>query len=524
MRKAWCGAVLFLIMILSYGVVLAGSDKSVVKKKGNGREKLAVLDLEAKWGVEQDFAEGLSVLVRDEIHRFGKYEVMSREDIAAVASREAMLQAMGCDEGGTCLVDFGRTLGTRFMVAGSVSKFGTTYSISLRLLDTSGKNAGVVNRVSGSCKCSVDDFIETVHRVAGKLVGHDEAAAAAKKAREMQRQKAEAEKAKLATENKRLQEEKERAAAESVRLATKRKKRKIAAASQKNTKKYSGSITDMKFVRVKKGCFQMGSSSSEKDRGSDEGPQHRICVAGFFMSKYEVTVGQWREFMRSSEYRTEAERDVMKEGCYSFKGGKWGYYNGRYWDNVGFSQEDSQPVVCVSYDDVEEFIGWLKRKNGEGYRLPTEAEWEYAARGGNPGSRSWGEFWGNSESLACKYANVYDLNSKRKYRFGWKNHDCDDGYASTSPVGSFSPNDFGLYDMLGNVWEWTGDWYSKGYYNYSLRNNPQGAHSGSYRVVRGGGWNSSPAYVRSANRGSGNLWKRASSVGFRLVLSPRAVE
>jgi len=511
MRKAWCGVALFLIMILNCSVVFAGSDKSVAGK----REKLAVLDLEAKWGVEQGFAEGLSVLVRDEIHRFGKYEVMSREDITAVASREAMLQAMGCDEGGTCLVDFGRTLGTRFMVAGSVSKFGTTYSISLRLLDTRGKNAGIVNRVSDSCKCSVDDFIETVHRVAGKLVGHDEDAVAVEKAKELQELEAEAEKKKLTSKIKRLQEEKERAVAESVRLASERTKRRIVVASPKNAKKYSDPTTGMEFVRIEGGCFQMGSPSSEKDRESDEGPQHRVCVDDFFAGKYEVTVGQWREFVRSSGYRTEAERDVKKDGCYSVKGGKWKYYDGRYWDNVGFPQRDSQPVVCVSYNDVEKFIHWLRRQNGKEFRLPTEAEWEYAARGGTTTVR----FWGDGESSACRYANVAGKDHNRSKYFP-----CDDGNEFSAPVGSFRANDFGLYDMLGNVWEWTSDWYSSDYYADSPLSNPPGASSGLFRIFRGGGWFLRPAFVRSAFRNRSFSWNRRSYMGFRLVFSSRAVE
>ncbi|HBG20185.1 MAG TPA: hypothetical protein DDY32_13170 [Desulfobulbaceae bacterium] len=139
---------------------------AVVKK-----ERLAVLDLESKYGVEKDFAEAISVIVRDEIHGHGIFEVMSREDIRAVASREALLQAMGCDEDGSCLVDFGRLIGTRFMVAGSIAKIGTTYTLSLRMLDTKGENAGLVNRVSEQCNCDENQLIKSVKNVAAGIMG-----------------------------------------------------------------------------------------------------------------------------------------------------------------------------------------------------------------------------------------------------------------------------------------------------------------------------------------------------------------
>ncbi|MBU1565498.1 MAG: hypothetical protein KJ630_07705 [Proteobacteria bacterium] len=136
------------------------------------RERLAVLDLEAKYGTDSIFAEGLSVIVRDAIHSYGEFQVMSQEDIRAVASREQLMQALGCENNSNeCLVDFGRAIGTRFMVAGSISKFGKTYTISLRMLDTMGDSAGLVNRASEDCKCEEDGLIETARNVAASLIG-----------------------------------------------------------------------------------------------------------------------------------------------------------------------------------------------------------------------------------------------------------------------------------------------------------------------------------------------------------------
>lgn len=136
-------------------------------------ERLAVVGLEAKYGIDKDFAEGLSVIIRDTIHGYGEYQVLSDDDIKAVASREHILQALGDDGAGQGLVRFGKSLGTRYMVAGSISKYGQTYTISLRMLDTGGGTPGVVKRVNEDCKCGDDGLIETVRVVAAKLIGQE---------------------------------------------------------------------------------------------------------------------------------------------------------------------------------------------------------------------------------------------------------------------------------------------------------------------------------------------------------------
>lgn len=205
MKITGISTLLLLVLILTCG--------SVYAVPGDRPEKLAVLDLEAKYGVEDSMAEAYSVLVRDAIHSFGEYEVMSTADLRAVMSREALLQAMGCDDNGSaCLVNFGRAIGTRFMVAGSLSKLGSTYSISLRILDTKGENAGVVKRASGSCKCSEDELIGAVQKTAAELMGRGKYSA---KEEEASRKKAvalEAERKNLAAEIERLKDERAEAA------------------------------------------------------------------------------------------------------------------------------------------------------------------------------------------------------------------------------------------------------------------------------------------------------------------------
>jgi formylglycine-generating enzyme required for sulfatase activity len=240
-------------------------------------------------------------------------------------------------------------------------------------------------------------------------------------------------------------------------------------------------------VFVKGGCYQMGSSTNEKDRGPDE-TQHNVCVDDFWMSKYEVTNRQYRRYRSGHDS---------------------GAYKGKTLNDA------DQPVVQVSWEEASAYATWLSGKSNKKLSLPTEAQWEYAARGGTTAAR----YWGDSPDSACGYANVHDQTSKRVNKFDWEMHNCDDGYAGTAPVGSFRPNAYGLYDMLGNVWEWCSDWYAKDYYASSPRNNPQGASSGSGRVIRGGSWGSLPRGVRSALRYGDEPGYRHSILGFRLVLS-----
>jgi len=252
-------------------------------------------------------------------------------------------------------------------------------------------------------------------------------------------------------------------------------------------------VTGMELIFVKGGCYQMGDTFGDGE--NDEKPMHEVCVDNFYMGKYEVTNEQFRKF-----------RSNHNSGDYG-----------------GFSfNDDNQPVVSVSWEDANEFIKWLNEnspltKGGRGlYRLPTEAEWEYAARGGTRNRN----YWGDNKDDACRYANVHDRTSKSKFTgLPWENHNCDDGYAVASPVGRFQPNAFGLYDMMGNVWEWCQDWYADDYYRKSPKNNPGGASSGQYRVLRGGSWSNGPLDLRASFRYWGGPALRGIFDGFRLVLS-----
>jgi len=239
---------------------------------------------------------------------------------------------------------------------------------------------------------------------------------------------------------------------------------------------------ELEFVEIPKGCFVMGSPAGEPDHKDDESPQHEVCVGPLKMMKYEVTQRQWEK--------------VMLENPSSFKAGP------------------QYPVETVSHDDIRKYLRWLNLFGRHRYRLPTEAEWEYAARAGSVTSR----YWGDEEKDACLYANPMDRQGQGHYGKQIGSHfPCDDGHVFTSPVGRFKPNAFGLHDMLGNVSEWVTDWYDAGYYAKSPRDAPGGPSKGTHKVVRGGSWYYVPARVRSANRINYHPNYRNNGVGFRLV-------
>ena len=260
------------------------------------------------------------------------------------------------------------------------------------------------------------------------------------------------------------------------------------------------------MVVVPAGKFMMGSPQTEPGREPDEGPRHGVVIrADFALGRHEITVGQFAEFVDDSGY-------VPVGGCSYFEG-SWKRDDSRDWRNPGFYQALNSPVGCVSMEDAQVYVRWLSRKTGKDYYMPSEAQWEYAARAGNAGAAQWGA----EPSGACAYANVYDRTGQRQNRFDWPHHLCDDGFGQTSPVGSFPANAFGLHDMLGNVWEWVADCWNEDY-NGAPRTD-QTWHGGdcSRRVLRGGSWNIRPGFIRAANRVGVAEAYRSSSVGFRVA-------
>ena len=255
--------------------------------------------------------------------------------------------------------------------------------------------------------------------------------------------------------------------------------------------------------------FMMGSPATENDRDGDETRHSVILTKGFWLGATEVTRGQFGKFVQGSTYRTDAE----KEGwSYAWDGKTWGKVKGASWRNPGFAQDDGHPVVCVSWNDATAFCEWLSGKENRRYRLPTEAEWEYACRAGSDAAYCWGDDPDDGRG----WCNGADQTAKGQFPgltvFTWA-----DGYVFTAPVGKFKKNAFGLFDMHGNVWEWCHDRY--GDYPGGDATNPTGPANGASRVVRGGSWYGSPGYCRSANRYRiAPDYRRDFLTGFRLAL------
>ena len=217
----------------------------------------------------------------------------------------------------------------------------------------------------------------------------------------------------------------------------------------------------------------------------------------FYLGTYHVTRGQFRQFVTDTGYKTDAEKGE-KPGAFGWDPDKKEFgFNEKYsWRNAGFEQTDEHPVVNVSWNDAVAFCKWLSRKEGKTYRLPTEAEWEYACRAGTTTRYYSGD---DPETLA-KVGNVADAAAKAKFP-DWKyTIKASDGYVFTAPVGKFKPNAFGLYDMHGNAWQWCADWYGAEYYAASPADDPTGPDSGDDRVLRGGSWFDGPDVSRSASR------------------------
>jgi formylglycine-generating enzyme required for sulfatase activity len=201
--------------------------------------------------------------------------------------------------------------------------------------------------------------------------------------------------------------------------------------------------------------FTMGSPESELGRnklgGSATHGYVRLRIRG---GKYEVTVGQFAAFVRETGYRADGR-------CWTLEKGKLDSRTDRSWRNPGYAQDGSYPPVCLSWSDASAYVDWLARRTGEGYRLLTEAEWEYAAGGQTaPGPRPRYGF-GDEAIPICNHANGLDQTAKRILAgtWTWQALHCFDGYAYAAPVGQFSANAFGLYDMVGNAKEWVADCY-----------------------------------------------------------------
>ena len=270
---------------------------------------------------------------------------------------------------------------------------------------------------------------------------------------------------------------------------------------------------------VPPGQFQMGSApdAPELEPGRGESPPARLSFARPFMiTSREITHGEYRRFVEATGAKSAA-------GCRVLSGGQWIQDPDRSWRDPGFAAppRDDEPVVCVSWEDARAFAEWLAAESGKRYRLPSEAEWEYVARGGTSFPRYWGENDSREDlalSLACDHANVYDASAVDGLRLPGPNARCSDRAAALAPVAQFKPNAFGVYDIIGNAREWVMDCFTASY-----AGRPPDARAWTWqggcelKGVRGGSFASRPRDARAPARGAELAGHRQSDLGFRVA-------
>ena len=269
------------------------------------------------------------------------------------------------------------------------------------------------------------------------------------------------------------------------------------------------------LVTIPAGHFVMGVRADEIDADNvplmqqqAELPLHGVTVRdGFAMGQTEITRAQFAVFV--------AETGYQALGCMINNGKIWVLDRTKSWRDPGFSQDDEHPAVCVSYADATAYVEWLSRKTGKRYRLPTETEWEYAARAGTVLTHPWGD----KPPLACAYAKVADRSHAA--RFSQKTaamfFPCETGYAFTAPVAHYQANEFGLFDMYGNAREIVADCWNPTYWGAPLGTAARTTGSCETAVTRGGGWYDAPPNIRPARRFREDRAQRRADQGFRVV-------
>lgn len=256
---------------------------------------------------------------------------------------------------------------------------------------------------------------------------------------------------------------------------------------------------NLETVFVKGGMFTMGCQMSQSDCFSDEKIPHEVTLSDFHIGKYEVTVAQFAKFIEATNYKTDAEKMGW---CYVWRQKGWSKKDNVNWKCDVNGKElavsnYNHPVIHVSWNDAKSYCEWLSKTTGKTYRLPTEAEWEYAAGGG-------------SQSQNFKFSGSNSIDEVAWYKSNSDN--------SVHPVGTKKSNELGIYDMTGNVWEWCSDWYGR--YQSEAQTDPLGPSFGKDYILRGGSWCNAEDCGRKSNRNGNNPDYRGSRAGFRVVMVP----
>jgi formylglycine-generating enzyme required for sulfatase activity len=269
------------------------------------------------------------------------------------------------------------------------------------------------------------------------------------------------------------------------------------------------------LVRIEAGVFQMGTAEDEQlppevpaKRIAEERPAHTVQIDyPFAIGRYEVSMREFAVFVE--------ETDFEADQCFGLIGAEWKFLPAANWREPGFAVTDDHPATCLSYENFAVYLQWLSERTGQTYRFPTEAEWELAARtglGDDPAPASLG-------AQACEHLNGADSQFKQVYSADWKPgfFECDDGYAASAPVGSYKPNQLGMYDMAGNVSEWTEDCSGSSHEGAPTDGSAHQLDSCEARVLKGGSWSGGPGFLRPAIRGGFPITLRGDGHGLRVV-------
>ncbi len=467
-----CGyKTIFLLLFLVFLISLLFLRDSDAAAAGAGDEKMRVavveFDVKGDLGIK-DAGAIVAEWMISSIGKTGKFDLKERVLLKKVLEEQKLVLS-GIMDNKETVTKIGKLYGIKGIIAGGVLRWGNTISVTARLIDTT---TGSIIRTCDLKTSNVDEIPNKIDDLALILAGE------------------------LSPLEAHLSEQ-TNVPAEGSPMS------KGASMVKGDKPRYwQDPVTGMEFVWIEGGCYKMGQSETEaadiiakegktKYRRfyDDEMPEHKVCVDGLWVGAYEVTNKQFRIFQPDHSSK----------------------------DYKGMTlNSDKQPAVYVSWTQAKSFAQWLTDKNqgNKKFRLPTEAEWEYICKAGTKSSR----FWGDDSDDACRYGNVFDRTAQKKDTLPLRNHDCDDGYVVTAPVGSFEPNPYGIYDLLGNVWEWVEDDYLKdGYKTYSKNNPVYKSDGSSNKVRRGGSWADEPPSVRCSNRGNRSAEQQNNKIGFRLV-------
>ena len=394
---------------------------------------------------------GLTNYFSSELKAVVDWDIVTYEDVGAMLNQEMDKELLDCSDA-SCMQEIAGALGAPFVISGDITKLGSYYMVNISLLDIVGGTSK--RKVSNKGK-SVDEVLEMLTPLAKKLAG-----------------------VKVAT----------------VSSGSSLNENDKSITKVKAPIKEYDSYNKYGMINIPGGSFLMGTTNGKRNKKS----VHKVTVSSFFIDRTEVTQGEYRRLM--SKYYSSYRKNKWSLSYGS--GDSYPAYNVNWYDAVLYcnarSREEGKDSV-YSYGSIKGSAGndcKLKdisiNMNNNGYRLPTEAEWEYACRAGTTTDY----YWGNSVDG----------------RYCWNRGNSD---LKTHPVGTKLPNNYGLYNMSGNVWEWCNDWHSA--YDSSSTNNPIGSSIGSSRVVRGGSWSSYVSNLRSAKRHDFNPNIKDYDIGFRVV-------